>query len=81
MRMYNKIHTLMDEIGRCLCRYSNGEICIFDYMNGTHVHTYRGHRTMCVCLCFDANGSRLASGGADNDIILWDNVAHTGLMR
>jgi WD40 repeat protein len=30
---------------------------------------------------FDANGSRLASGGSDGAVVLWDVVAETGLYR
>lgn len=43
--------------------------------------TLNGHRAAVTALRFDKQGSLLASGGKDCDVILWDVIAETGLYR
>ncbi|CDS10194.1 hypothetical protein LRAMOSA02870 [Lichtheimia ramosa] len=43
--------------------------------------TLSGHRGAVTALTFDQDGTRLASGSRDTDIIVWDVVAETGLYR
>ena len=43
--------------------------------------TLTGHRRAVTALRYSANGSQLASGSQDTDIILWDVIAETGLFR
>lgn len=40
-----------------------------------------GHKGAVTALRYNKLGSMLASGGKDNDIILWDVVGETGLYR
>jgi len=42
----------------------------------------QGHASTPVrSICFDKGGTRLASGGSDGSVVLWDVVAETGLFR
>lgn len=42
----------------------------------------RGHyNTPVRSICFDKGGTRLASGGSDGSVVLWDIVAETGIFR
>ena len=42
----------------------------------------QGHASTPVrSICFDQGGTRLASGGSDGSVVLWDIVAETGLFR
>lgn len=42
----------------------------------------QGHANTPVrSICFDEGGTRLASGGSDGSVVLWDIVAETGLFR
>lgn len=43
--------------------------------------TLSGHRGAVTALTFDQDGTRLASGSQDTDIIVWDVVAEMGLYR
>ena len=43
--------------------------------------TLSGHRGTVTTLAFNDDGTRLASGSRDTDIIVWDVVAETGLYR
>lgn len=39
---------------------------------GQLIHTFRGHATEIVCLCFNATGTLVATGSMDNTARLWD---------
>jgi len=43
--------------------------------------SFNGHRAAITTLAFDRDGVRLASGGKDTDIIVWDLVAEVGLFK
>ncbi len=43
--------------------------------------SFNGHRSAVTCLAFNKSGVRLASGGKDTDIIIWDLIAETGLFK
>lgn len=43
--------------------------------------SFNGHRSAITTLAFDKDGVRLASGGKDTDIIVWDLVAEVGLFK
>lgn len=60
--------------------YANGHIRVFEYETGGLKVTFTGHRTAISSLAFDKDGSRLASGGKDCNIVLWDIVAEKGLF-
>ena len=40
--------------------------------NGQLIHTFRGHATEIVCLCFNTAGTVVATGSMDNTARLWD---------
>ena len=61
--------------------YADGSIRIWDLDKGTCETTLNGHKGAVTALRYNNNGSLLASGSKDNDIILWDVVAETGLYR
>ena len=43
--------------------------------------TFNGHSNRITCLSFNDDGTKLASGSFDNDIIIWDMMAQRGLFR
>ena len=52
------------------CGYTNGQIRIYNFINGTLLSTLSGHRTSVISLSYDKSGQQLISGGADSDICL-----------
>ncbi|KAI9143590.1 WD40-repeat-containing domain protein [Paraphysoderma sedebokerense] len=61
--------------------YDDGSIRLWNLHSDVSIVTFNGHRGAVTALCFDASGSRLASGGKDTDIIIWDVVGEMGLHR
>lgn len=61
--------------------YSNGDVCIFNYISKTLVATLHGHRSSVNCLAFDSKGLILVSGSADTDIFIWDMMTLSALGR
>lgn len=64
--------------------YTTGEVRVFNYITGAITATYRGHRSAVTTIALDGvsqDGTLLASGGADCDIVVWDQVAAQGLVR
>lgn len=43
--------------------------------------TLNGHKKAITSLAFDEQGTRLASGSQDTDLIVWDVIGETGLYR
>ena len=70
---------------RCLLtrflRYEDGSIKLWDAKISSVVVSFNGHRSAVTTLAFDKAGTRLASGGKDTDIIVWDLVAEVGLFK
>lgn len=60
--------------------YANGYVKVFEYETGLPKVTFTGHRTAISALAFDKDGSRLASGGKDCNIVVWDIVGEKGLF-
>jgi U3 small nucleolar RNA-associated protein 12 len=73
---------LPDKVSIC-AGYSTGEARIFNYINGNLSTTFRGHRSAVTAIATDdgGDGTLMATGGADCDIIVWDLVALSGLVR
>lgn len=73
--------TVMD----CSCNgliavgHANGMVRVFQYETGELRNTFTGHRTSISALKFDRDGSRLASGGKDCNIVIWDIIGERGL--
>lgn len=61
--------------------YSDGSIRIWDWKTAQTVISFNGHRSAVSALAFDRSGTRLASGGKDAHIIIWDLIAEVGLYR
>jgi len=61
--------------------YADGSIRLWNSSNGTVTATFNGHKKSVTALAFDDQGTRLASGSQDTDLIVWDLVAETGLYR
>lgn len=58
--------------------YSDGRIRIWDLGSGECLSTFHGHRTAVLSLRYSRDASYLASGGADNRLIVWDPVSERG---
>ena len=43
--------------------------------------TLHGHKSNVTCLKYNTQGTLLASGGSDTEIVIWDLIAETGLFR
>lgn len=52
-----------------------------DFSGGDLAVTFNGHKSAVTHLAFDEDGNRLVSGSRDTDMVLWDIVAETGLVR
>ena len=67
--------------------YTNGSIRLWSYdpsspeANAVELVTFDGHKKSVTTMAFDAEGSRLASGGTEGEIVVWDRVAELGLFR
>lgn len=57
-----------------------GEICIFT-KDGELLNRFIGHRRPISCITFHSDSNILASGSQDNDVILWDSSADSGICR
>lgn len=61
--------------------YGDGTIRIWDARIAAVIVSFNGHRSAVTVLAFGSDGSRLASGSKDTDIIVWDLVAEVGLYK
>jgi U3 small nucleolar RNA-associated protein 12 len=61
--------------------YADGSVRLWDSTTGSVDATFNGHKNAVTALAFDSQGTRLASGAQDTDLIIWDIVAETGLYR
>jgi U3 small nucleolar RNA-associated protein 12 len=61
--------------------HADGSIRLWNSSTNSVVVRFNGHRKAVTALAFDADGSRLASGSRDTDIIIWDVVAAEGVKR
>lgn len=61
--------------------YADGSIRLWNSTDGSVIATFNGHKKSVSILAFDDQGTRLASGSQDTDLILWDVTAEAGLFR
>lgn len=66
--------------------YQDGSIRVWNWSGVTgeeaaEVVTFNGHKKAVVAMAYDAEGTRLASGGLEGEIIIWDTVGEVGLFR
>ena len=64
-----------------MSRYADGSIRIWDSSIATIIISFNGHKSAVTTLAFDKDGVHLASGAKDTDIIIWDLVGETGLVK
>lgn len=61
--------------------YADGSIRLWSASSGSVLTTFNGHKKAVTALGFDEQGTRLASGSQDTDLIVWDVIGETGLYR
>jgi WD40 repeat protein len=61
--------------------YADGSIRLWSASSKSVTVTFNGHRKAVTALAFDRDGTRLASGAMDTEIIVWDIVGEAGLFR
>lgn len=67
--------------------YNDGSIRLWSYLpsnpttEASEIVTFNGHKKSPTTLAWDIDGSRLASGGTEGEIVVWDTVAEVGLFR
>ncbi|CAN0395662.1 unnamed protein product, partial [Discosporangium mesarthrocarpum] len=64
--------------GGGLCVSGGGnEVKVWDILGGGRLlHTLSNHQKTVTCLCMDATGSRLLSGGMDRHVKIYDMVTY-----
>eukprot|EP00041_Stephanoeca_diplocostata_P026325 m.707758 g.707758 ORF g.707758 m.707758 type:complete len:973 (+) comp22936_c1_seq3:138-3056(+) len=60
--------------------YHDGAVRLWSH-NAAEIVCFRGHRSAVSALAFLEDGALLASGANDTDVIVWDVVAETGIVR
>jgi WD40 repeat protein len=60
--------------GKLLAASVGSDIQIFDLEEAKHISTCEGHNRPVVALAFSPLGHLLASGGGDNQVVLWGNT-------
>ena len=61
--------------------YVDGSVRLWSASSGTVNVVFNSHKKAVTVLTFDSTGSRLVSGSQDTDLILWDVVGETGIVR
>ncbi|BEJ00040.1 hypothetical protein CcaverHIS631_0410820 [Cutaneotrichosporon cavernicola] len=67
--------------------YADGSIRLWSWdpetpgVEAVEVVTFNGHKKGVSALAWDADGGRLASGGSEGEVVVWDRVAEVGLFR
>jgi U3 small nucleolar RNA-associated protein 12 len=67
--------------------YADGSIRLWSWdpetpgVEAAEVVTFNGHKKGISTLAWDADGGRLASGGSEGEVVVWDRVAEVGLFR
>lgn len=67
--------------------YQDGSIRLWSFnsstpeVEATEIVTFNGHKKAPTTMVWDEEGSRLASGGTEGEIVVWDTVAEVGLFR
>ncbi|CRK93008.1 CLUMA_CG006559, isoform A [Clunio marinus] len=61
--------------------YQNGRVALFNLKTQSLECTLPLHRTAISYLKFDGTGTKLLSGGLDNDVVVTDTIDHIGKQR
>jgi WD40 repeat protein len=68
----NRIWMTHDADGKLLAVPCAHDVVLFDAHTGALMRTLRGHTSTVFCVTFSADGQRLASGGADQTVRVWN---------
>src|SRR5262249_10573642 len=58
--------------GKLLAVPCGNDVVLFDAHTGVLMRTLRGHTSRVLCVAFSADGQRLASGGTDQTVRVWN---------
>lgn len=61
--------------------YADGSVRLWNAKTQAVTVTFNGHKTAVSALAWDRDGTRLATGAKDTDIIVWDVIGEVGLFR
>lgn len=61
--------------------YADGSIRLWSAATQAVVVTFNGHKSAVTALSWDKDGTRLASGSKDTDVIVWDVIGEVGMFR
>nr|XP_019043827.1 U3 small nucleolar RNA-associated protein 12 [Kwoniella bestiolae CBS 10118]OCF22757.1 U3 small nucleolar RNA-associated protein 12 [Kwoniella bestiolae CBS 10118] len=67
--------------------YQDGSIRLWSFnpstpeVEASEIVTFNGHKKSISYMTWDNSGSRLASGGAEGEIVLWDVIGEIGLFK
>eukprot|EP01031_Cornospumella_fuschlensis_P035670 gene35670-43262_t len=70
----------------CLCNGARviagvgNRVLLYRASDGELIDSLRGHKDVVYCVSYSADGTRFASGGADNVVIIWKNTGQ-GLLK
>lgn len=56
-------------------------ISVYESECGTLLKILKGHKETCLCVNFSYDGSHFASGGADNNVIIWKSGSFDGVLK
>ena len=59
--------------GNFLMVAGDNKIFVYDIVQGTLLHTLKGHKELVLCLSFSHDAKRFASGSVDKQVIIWTN--------
>ncbi|TMW65200.1 hypothetical protein Poli38472_009367 [Pythium oligandrum] len=55
-------------------------VMVYDAVDGTLLHSLKGHKAVVYSVDYSHDGKRFASGGADNTVIIWTDKAE-GILK
>lgn len=67
--------------------YQDGSIRLWSYdpstpdVEASEIVTFNGHKKSVTIMTWDHDASRLASGGTEGEIVVWDRIGEVGLFR
>ena len=65
-------------VSECEGEGKTGRVVLWNWRLGRRLATLEGHQGVVNTLAFSVDGSRLASGGSQGDVKLWDLATHRG---